>query len=573
MGFMLRKIKLMVIFVFLVIGLAGISFGYNLMVMAAPISTVNCPAILVCFSPPADRVVSGQRFGLIQVTLNYTNYLPIIIQSLSTPSPTPSLTPSVTLSATPSLTPSATPSSTPVTPPAPVAVLESFENSPVSWQVFPDVSSGGNVQQSSQQVAEGNYSARLSTNSSAGKAQIRVNFSDPATGHTWEERPGTWRWQWGKVYLPSTTVANLGTGQYFTLAGFWPNTGGTYGWWLRVKQGGELYVYGYDSDGVAREFRIYGVFPQDRWVDLEMGFHSQSGPGVKRAFAFLIDGNFYGWYHQGHMTNETFDRVAMGILSTNSSAPLVVFIDQWRVPGIDSFPGGPDNRSTINLQEQDFRALSGKQWQIDWSTWGNDLRLNSQYGIYSNNSRLQSGRNLERMPDLTSGWAEIEIDWPQGTPGLTPTNWFGPMMAFRKEINREQNLEIQFEPKGGGAVDIIYDAWNGSPVVFGRWAMPVASVGGGSHIPEPGDILRVRWEQVTLTNLNVRVSFYDASANQWYADIINTTHNITNIPNSPTPINFTDGYHTGSAITIDSTQYSIRRYRVGSLAAIPVMKK
>ena len=144
------------------------------------------------------------------------------------------------------------------------------------------------------------------------------------------------------------------------------------------------------------------------------------------------------------------------------------------------------------------------------------------------------------------------------------------MVGFRKEINREQNLEVQFEAKGGGAVDLIYDAWTSNgPVIMGRWAMPTASVGQGSHIPEPGDIVRVRWEQVNSTQLNVRVRYYDASMGIWHNDVINTTNNITSIANNPAPINFTDGYHQASSITIDSPYYSIRRYKIGILETYP----
>jgi hypothetical protein len=176
------------------------------------------------------------------------------------------------------------------------------------------------------------------------------------------------------------------------------------------------------------------------------------------------------------------------------------------------------------------------------------------------------------MPDLTNGWAEIEIGWPDGAqPSNTePSDWFGPMVGFRKEINREQNLEIQFAPNGNGQVDLIYDAWTSDGAyVMANWPVPLASFGQNSHIPEAGDIVRVRWEQVSSTNLNVRVSYYDASTNTWHTNIINTTNNITSIPNDPTPINFTDGYHKAASITIDSTEYSIRRFRVGTLETYP----
>ncbi len=389
--------------------------------------------------------------------------------------------------------------------------MEPFENAPGSWQTFSDISGTGSVTQSSAPVAAGSFAARAATSGSGSTAKVRFNFSDSSGSHTWEERPGTFYWQWANVYLPSSTVAQLGAGEYVTIAGLWPSAQASQGWFLRVRQGGEMYVVGNrDWDNSQIEFRVYGTFPQDQWVDLEIGLHSQSGPGVKRAFSFLINGNFYGWYHQGRMS-ETYDRAAMGILATNSNDPLEVFVDQWRYATSAGLPGGPDNRSTANLQEQDYRTQSGAQWQIDWTTWEYDLRLEAQYGLYSNTNRLQSGRNIDRMPDLTSGWAEIEIDWPKGTPNGSPSSYFGPMVGFRKEINREENFEIIPIGYGGGNVRLAFEAWVGSPVILDEWQMPL-NAAGASRIPEPGDIIRVRWEQVSATGLNVRVSYYDASA-------------------------------------------------------------
>jgi hypothetical protein len=371
--------------------------------------------------------------------------------------------------------------------------------------------------------------------------------------------------------LPSSAVAKLGPTEYLTLAGLWSGGGDAPGWWLRVREGGELTVYGFDRDGAPHEFQVYGTFPQDRWVELELGLHSQNGDGVKRAFAFLIDGDFYGWYHQGRLTDETYNQVAMGILSTNSNDSLEVFIDQWYAATNGQFPGGPDNRSTSNLQEQDYRTSGGKQWQIDWSTWANNLQLDPTYGVYSASDRLQSGRNLDRMPDLTSGWAEIEIDWPNGTPPTGPDRYFGPMVGFRKEINREENLEVIPIGYGGGEVRLSLEAWVGSPDVRADWLMPVAtSIGGGSRIPEPGDVIRVRWEQVNA-NIHVLASYCDASTNTWYPNIINYTFtDAASVPGgSSGPVNYNDGFHTASSITIDSGFYSIRRYKVGTLITYP----
>jgi hypothetical protein len=170
------------------------------------------------------------------------------------------------------------------------------------------------------------------------------------------------------------------------------------------------------------------------------------------------------------------------------------------------------------------------------------------------------------MPDLSSGWAEIEIDWPKGTPPVIPNGYFGPMVGFRKEINREENWEVIPIGQGNGQVNLVLEAWvNSGPQIKAQWPMPLASIGGGSHIPEPGDIIRTRWEQVSASNMNVKASYYDASAGIWHTNIINITLNVTNIGS----INFTDGYHTASSITIDTPFYSIRRYKVGTLDTYP----
>jgi hypothetical protein len=462
------------------------------------------------------------------------------------------------------------------TPPPP-AVKESFESQQGQWTVFSDASGSGTVQRSTSQASDGVASAQLSTASGGSVAAIRVNFLDDATTHRWKERPGTRFWQMAKIYLPSATVAQLGANDYLTLGALW-SSGANYGWYLRVRQGGALYVQGTRPDtGALVEFPVYGTFPQDQWVTLELGLKSQAGPGVGRAFAFLINGSFYGWYHQGLMQGETYDHAAMGIVSTNSAQSLTVYVDQWYVATAGLFPGGPDHRSVLGLQEQDFRTQNGEQWQIDWSTWALDLRLNSQFGLYSANDRLQSGRNLDRMPDLSSGWAEIEIDWPNGTPpdnaSMLPGAFAG-LVGMHKELNREENLEVAPVIKNG-SVTLLYDAWVGSAVEFATWTLPAATTVSGRqirNIPEPGDIIRVRWQVVSPTTLNVRASYFDASANHWYNDVINDTRNLTNVgpvQDTGQTVNYLDGYHTASSITIDTPYYSIRRYEVGVLSTYP----
>jgi hypothetical protein len=492
-------------------------------------------------------------------------YLPYITRARAYPigSATPAPTSTPTASSTPAPTSTPPPSSTPPPDDADIA-LESFEGDPTAWRVTPVASGGGSVTRSEHISRAGRAAARAATTSQNGQARIRATFADAASDHPWEERPGTWVWQRASLYLPAATVARLGPNNYLTIAGMEASAAG-YGWSLQVRQQGELYVTGYPpTDGPPITFRIYGRFPVERWAQLEIGLHSQNGPGVKRAFALLIDGQFYGWYHQGRMHSETYDRAEMGILATNSDEPLELYLDAWHALTQNPLPAGPDARPTTALQEQDYRSQSGVQWQIDWTTWQNDLRLDPQHGLYSASDRLQSGRNLDRMPPLTSGWAEIEIDWPRGQPPTRPNGYFGPMVGFRKEINREQNLEVIPIGNGDGTVDLVLEAWVGSPVILQRWPLPVAAIG-GTQIPEPGDIVRARWEQLNAQTLGVRASYYDASAARWYTNIIDAQIDIGNIAG----VEYTADFHTASSVTIDSPFYAIRRFKVGTLATYP----
>jgi hypothetical protein len=443
--------------------------------------------------------------------------------------------------------------------------LETFENDPSTWKVSRDLSGSGSVLRSTSLAAEGAASALLSTSSANSSAQVRVSFSDPASQHLWNERPGTFFWQDASLYLPSATLAQLGPSDFLTLAGLWSSSDGA-GWFLRVHSNGQLFVQGTRSDtNTPVEFNVYASLPRDRWVNLELGLHSQNGPGVKRAFAFLLDGQFFGWYHQGRMTTETYDRAALGILSSSSAKPLSVYVDAWRVSTSAAFPSGPDTRSSASLQEKDYRSLSGAQWQIDWTTWANNLTLDPTHGLFSPTDRFQSGYNQDRMPDLSSGWAEIEIDWPSGTPPSAPSGYFGPMLGFRKGINREENLEVIPIGQGAGNVNLAFEAWaGGAPVIFQQWALPPAS-GGANHLPEPGDVIRARWEQVSPTDVHVTASYFDASANLWYTNILDSTLNLSSVSG----VNFNDGYHRASSITADTPNYSIRRYKVGTLSTYP----
>ena len=482
--------------------------------------------------------------------------------------------------ATVSVVPTATlPSATQTPAVSGGTVMETFEGNPATWNVAISTGGTGHVSQSQSKVFRGSNSALLSTSGSGSTARVgALGFSDPAVSHTWGERPGAWFWQRAMVYLPSATLQALGAQDYIDLAGFWPGSGGAYGWWLRLRRDANanavLSVYGYDADGKAAEFNIYGSFPLDRWVDLTVCLHSQSGPGVKRSFAVLIDGQFYGWYNQGHMGNETYDQASIGIIRSTASNPLNVYIDQWYAPDKLSFPEAPDNRSTALLQTQDFRSLSGVQWQIDWSTWENALTMDPTHGLYSAD-RLQSGRNIDRMPGLENGWAQIEFDWPNGAPPANSylTGSFSGLIGFHKEINREQNLEISPIIINGKA-DLVYDDWTGNANILASWTLPPSTLlNDGRNIPEPGDILRIHWQQVGAYIINVKASYYDASTTTWYKNVINSTEDLSSVPSQdaslPDKVNFLDEYHRAVSITIDTPFYSIRQFTAGDSSTYP----
>ena len=534
---------------------------------------VESPVVTEANGPTeTTKYASGEQpedaTALAEPTDETTVSLPLIVRDgEATPeAPTTVLPPQPTTVLPPQ------PTVPPAPPTDPAAVLEDFEGDPSAWQVEREATDGGSIEATNAQATEGSNAVRLAVANQRGRAQLFTAFRDAAVEHQWEERSGTWHWQQTSMYIPSSTIAQLQGEGYITLASLYPSNGGPFGWSLRVREKGQLYVYGYTADGAPVEFSAYGVLPQDRWIEVQLGLHSQNGPGVKRAFAFLIDGQFYGWYRQGHMKEETYDRAAFGILETTHNGPLELFIDQWRIATNQSTPSGPDLRSVAALQERDFRDTNGAQIQIDWSTWANQLTLDPRFGLYSANSRIQAGLNLDRMPELRSGWAEIEIDWTQDTPSTDVTGAFAGLLAFHKDVNREENLEVAPVFDERGSVTLIYNAWTGGdPVIFADWQLPEAT-GAPGNLPEPGDILRVRWEQLSDTTLNVRVSYYDASTETWHTNIIDDTRDLTSIPDAnpaDATINYLDEFHIASSLTIDSPFYSIRRYKVGTLETYP----
>ena len=177
---------------------------------------------------------------------------------------------------------------------AAAGIQETFEDTSATWAVSQETAGSGTIIQSNVQAASGTYAALLQTASGGSAASIyNNNFVDAATAHNYKERPGNWHWQHASVFVPSATVSALQTGEYFKLAGYWASANASaFSWYLQVNSNGQLSVAGVDRDGVAHEFQVYGTIPLDQWFDLEIGLHSQSGPGVKRAFALLINGGY-----------------------------------------------------------------------------------------------------------------------------------------------------------------------------------------------------------------------------------------------------------------------------------------
>ena len=140
------------------------------------------------------------------------------------------------------------------------------------------------------------------------------------------------------------------------------------------------------------------------------------------------------------------------------------------------------------------------------------------------------------------------------------------MVGFRKEIAREENLEMIPIGTGGGNVDLrLRGLGRDRPDDPAAGRLPLASIattGSPTRIPEPGDIIRARWEQAGAM-LGVRASYFDASA----AALVRRCHQLTRATSSSLHgVNFNDGFHLASSITSDSEYYGIRRFRVGTLA-------
>ena len=76
------------------------------------------------------------------------------------------------------------------------------------------------------------------------------------------------------------------------------------------------------------------------------------------------------------------------------------------------------------------------------------------------------------------------------------------MIAFRKSVGMEENLEVvPVYRSATGTVELVYESWTLGPIEYASWQVPMD--GSGHRIPGQGDIIRVRWQEVSATQLRV----------------------------------------------------------------------
>jgi hypothetical protein len=456
-----------------------------------------------------------------------------------------------------------TPPGSPVNgqPNAPLAAVtvESFEASPANWIVETDVSgAGATVSSSSAQKHSGSLSAAVFTTNSNSKAQVRDVISS-----TWSSvpvgAPGTFIWQRAYVYVPSATANALTGNEYLDLGGLYVS-GDSSGFYLRLKASGAMYATAPGSSGQA-EFNLYGTFPLDQWVEVQLGLWSRNSGDLDRAGSFIVNGKFYGWFTNGR-SGTNYDRAAMGIVSTNSVDDLTVYIDDWYIYTTGANPTGADNRPTGSVYTKDFTSRSGENIGYHYTTWENGYTFDAIYGL-SPSTRLQSSIETSKMPDLSDGWSQIVVDWAGGRiPPWPPEligSFFGPMVAFRKSVELEENLEV-VPVYRGGTVDLVYQSWTNGPIEYAKWQLPTDV--NGRRLPGRGDIIRVRWQEVSATQIRVRSDYYDASAGTWFLNVIDHTRALNNVNG----VNFLADTHRAVTNTIDSNDYTIKSQTVGTLA-------
>ena len=423
---------------------------------------------------------------------------------------------------------------------------ESFEDIPANWIVETDTNGAGStVGRSSAQNHSGAYSAAAFTTNSNSKAQVRDVISSNWSGVP-TSGPGEYIWQRAYVYVPAATANALTGNEYLDLGGMYVS-GDSSGFYLRLKASGALYATGPGSTGQA-VFNLYDTFPLDQWVEVELGLWSRNTSDLDRAGCFIVNGKFYGWFTNGE-SGTNYNRAAMGIVATNSADDLAVYIDDWHIYTTGTSPTGADNRPTGTTYTKDFTGQSGENIGYHYTTWENGYTLDANYGLFPS-GRIQSSIETSKMPDLSDGWSQIVIDWTGGhTPPWPPNligSFFGPMIGFRKSVELEENLEIvPVYRSGTGSVDLVFESWTIGPKEYAAWQLPLD--GNGHRIPGQDDIIRARWQEVSSSELQVQVDYYDASAGTWTMNAINHTQALNNVNG----VNFLADTHRAVTNTID----------------------
>jgi len=440
---------------------------------------------------------------------------------------------------------------------------EAFELDIGSWLTTQDTSgTGSTVTQSSTQAEGGTYSARCFTTNSGAKAQVRNSAFDSPWSGVPSANPGEHYWQRFSIFVPSTTASAITGSEYMDIGAAY-NSGGTDGYFLRLMEGAALYVNGPGSSGQAT-FNLYATLPTDQWVSVELGLWSQATGDLDRAFAVLIDGAFYGWFTNGKDATD-YDRLAGGIVATNSTDDLIVYVDNFYLYTTDAAPTGTDNRPTGTQYTLDYTTQSGENVGYHYTTWENGYTLNATYGLQPS-SRIQSGAELSNFNSLVDGWSLIEMQWQDGGtrswPPVGTGDYYCPMIAFHKSVELEENLEITFKYRSGtGTTDLVYQSWTLSGSEYATWQVPDDHATGESQ-PGQGDKIRVYWEEVSATEIHVVADYYDASADTWYLAIVDDTRALNNV-NS---VDFLDGDHLAVTNTIDSGDYAITYQTIGVAA-------
>lgn len=436
--------------------------------------------------------------------------------------------------------------------------VEQFEDIVSNWIVETDTSGTGSaVARSATQKRNGTYSAECTTTNSGAKAQVRDVINS-----TWAGVPvdsSVFVWQRAHIYVPSATANALTAAEYLDLAAIYVSADAS-GWYLRLMENAALWGVGPGTGGQS-SFNLYATLPLDQWVEIKVGLWSRASGDLDRAGCFMVDGKFYGWFTKGEAGTD-YTRTAMGIVATNSSDDLTVFVDDWYIFSTSETPPGTDLRPNGNNYYKAYTDQDGENVGYHYTTWENGYTFNATYGLTPAN-RIQSGFEHSLMDDLSNGWSQIVIDWAGGaTPPWPPDamgEFYAPMVAFRKSVELEENLEIVLKYRSG-TTDMVFESWTIAAVEYAEWEIPVDHVV-GQRVPGRGDIIRVFWQEVSATQIRVRVDYYDASANTWTIDAIDTTQTLNNVSG----VDFLADTHRAVTNTIDSNDYTIVSQTLGTL--------